>query len=363
MKYLTFDTNYIEGTSFMFDSYFFEIIKEHIKEENIKIILSSIIDNEIIRHLESWINDNISKYQRCFKKLQFLEEDLSLPKIEKKENIITIALDKYDKFKRDLDIEIISADNVSPEEVFNDYFEKKGAFSNSKPNEFKDSFAFKSIKKYVGDNPLYVLSKDNDWKSMINEEQDEFFMNHNKLIDRLNSFEETYKLACTEYVNKNSKLIEELEDKILGELYEFSYPYDDVEIKECYIEDIKINDITILEKDSIDNTIELFVNFHVVCMQDVSYQDYDNGVWDSEDKEYAYLPNVDANIKYSIYPYILLNLKFKDNKAGIEIISHEVNSIETDINDSSDIDIKEINSEEESYEEYYDTFDEYFGNK
>lgn len=355
MKNVTIDTNFFISHSYNFSSKFFYLLKKLINNGEIKLVLSSVVEQEILTHYKEEVEKEVSIHNCNLNTLRKTLNGYSLFDINKEE-AIDYASNLFKKFIKDFSIQIADVNLVKPNEVFKDYFAKKGAFSTKKSNEFKDSFAYKSIKKFLNNEKIYVLSRDNDWASMAKEYDDEVFSTSDSLLKRLFSFDEHIELLCSDYIKNNKTLGNEVENGVLDELNVCKYFDEDIEPENFEVLSTSLFNAYVIDKDDSTNTIELIATFKVIGSQEVIYDDYDNAVWDSEDKEYVYLPKSHCKLTYIFKPSFTIVLTYHSNDDGdILIDGYEVVEKPSDY-EYENVDIEDLPEEREYDDDVYGEF-------
>ncbi|MEH2035322.1 PIN domain-containing protein [Nostoc sp.] len=143
-------------------------------DTSIKIIISEVVKNELLNHLEEIPRSLYTDIDRLLKDAQTycqFEGDIDLIKASlfqgrKPEEI---AYDRLENFIETTSVEIIQVqDNVEVSELLNKYFKNKSPFAGTgkKKNEFPDAMALMSLESWAKKNMIKVLviSIDNDWK-------------------------------------------------------------------------------------------------------------------------------------------------------------------------------------------------------
>lgn len=144
------DTNVYKKLNFNFDerNSIFKSFINIIKKKEVKNVIISVIDNEIITHLNRRTEEN----RKCIKKYyKWISDVISDEIIEENLNK---ELEDYEKFKRNSLSEVIDVKDINPENVLDKYFKRNPSFEDSKQNEFKDAFFIEGILKYAEDNCL-----------------------------------------------------------------------------------------------------------------------------------------------------------------------------------------------------------------
>lgn len=164
-------------------------------KNNIVIVIPDIIEREILSHL---IADTLKTQTEALNKLEKLKKYNLLSTLEtdnminilKQNNVSDIVNDRWKLYKRLHKIEIIKSNDITVDELINDYFEKKPPFSEKKKAEFPDAIAMKTIKNWAEINNKKVLcfSTDSDWKDYVESVDNlQYSENITSVLGKLNS--------------------------------------------------------------------------------------------------------------------------------------------------------------------------------
>ncbi|MBP5342931.1 DUF4935 domain-containing protein [bacterium] len=370
MIYLTFDTSYIVSTCFNFDNNFFKYLEEYILNGTVKIVISSIVDKEIERHLLEQTRDSASTINKCASRVRCLANDGTFSNKLDLNFLSRIALNKFDGFKEKFGIIAIDLNGVNADSVFSDYFSGVGAFeSKDKKNEFPDAFAIDSIINYSKDNKLFILSNDNDWLShtmlrggvIITDDEEVvknsnivFSKSHEHILSMLASITGKDNEECESYfkANFNSMFDNDIEKDFSEQLSSFRYSYYDIEVTNSNILSMELDKALIIRKDKDAKSIVVAILYHIESCQDVNYRDYDNGCWDSEEKEYVFVPSVYSTIHYKTNGLLIVEAEYEYKSGKLEINNPRITNNEISLTDSDYV------REEESYPDDFD--DDYY---
>ena len=162
---LVLDTNIFSNNKYSFETNgFYKALKQMIKQHKIKLFMSRVVVEEVRAHLYSELLDEIenvynriNKLRNCFPNSFY--ESFGFPaKPTLDKHYIDVCLES---FISDFEAEIMEYGDISIEQIFSDYFERKPPFEEKKKDEFPDSIIFHQVKKtFNSDNPVYVLCKD-----------------------------------------------------------------------------------------------------------------------------------------------------------------------------------------------------------
>lgn len=317
------DTNIYEGIGYNFDNKnsILQAFKKLVNENEIKNIMISVIDGEIISHLEDRKQENIRAIKKHCKWISdLINEELISKKLNKE-------LQDYEEFKKETKTEIIKIDDINSQKILEKYFAVEPPFENKKQNEFKDAFFVEAVLEYIKKD-LYirnvVVTKDEGVIKSIKK-----FGNTRvkvvKSIQELTDFIINYGSKRKEELKK---YIKEYNLKSLIEK-EYSVAYCDIEEENIEIDDIEIYgvfDIEILN--DIYSSVMVACDIGVALEGKFSCLDYDNSYYSSEEREYLYKSYI--NKKELMYVCtIVIDIEKSDNGYG-NILIRDFPEIEID---------------------------------
>lgn len=264
-----------------------------LKEKNIKLLTHSILEQEIIKH----INDSkvLKDFQNITSNLEKYKEVLKTEGVEDNQigliaqcNLKQRMVDAFNSIYS----EAVRLDYPNPEIVFNQYFKNQRPFQESgkKKHEFPDAFVIQSIRDYVNHNReeiVLIVTDDGDWVEALRDCDRVVCCNSigkaTGLINEPNKF-----LSKKEIKSIIAYLNDEIEDLAEGELSGCYFNVDD-EFEDVYISSILVDSlsddvITILIT---EDRLIVRLNAKLTINGDATEFDYENSIWDSVDKEYV----------------------------------------------------------------------------
>lgn len=286
------------------------LLVSYVEKHKIKVILSNIIINEILKHIQDKarnIATLVNKLSKDARKdyseslIKNIGMEHILAKVDREE-MARKAKNSLEFFLDKLDIEILDSSTVDAEKIFKDYFGFRPPFEDNdkKRKEFPDAFVAAEIKeRFKGSEKVAIISKDVGFKEACgNSSNYLFFDSLGELYDMLNKEEEYYNKAL-EYIDKFSPSIcQEIKDVILENdcvnVIGMSYDKDGIgegyDYSETFVEQVsdvscRIHTIDEISDEQVSATLVCMANINVDCY----YEDYDNAAWDSESKSYFYL--------------------------------------------------------------------------
>lgn len=355
MKYIVFDTSWLEGIQFDFSFAAFRCIQY----TDYQVLIPHIVDEEIKKHILKRIDEFVSAYNDSFKKVRFLSNTTKMPKPLQVDKYKKAALNSYNTFKDTLRAQIIPSNLCEIDEVLHDYFSENGAFSKKgKKSEFPDAIAINSIMKHVSEGEIVVFTQDDDWKNAfaVNLKASVYDKKSDllKIIKTDDLAGEVIDLYLDEITDELSQHLRNNFEKYFSNIqviYPEDYCLEDLEIEDFDIELIEYNAIDIISMDKTKKTISTAVHFKYSFSMDISFDDNSCCSYDKED-----------NMKYNVLRrkqtlsgeetgYCFIDFEFGDDTFG-KIISHEFSDIDFCFKDAHNYKIIEDDVEEG---DYYDT--------
>ncbi|HHX8331215.1 TPA: PIN domain-containing protein [Vibrio alginolyticus] len=230
MKNIYLDTSVFCRENFNVYSDSFTEFLELSNKLGFNIFTSEIVVNEI----EGLVFENYSQLTKIQKNVYNsfndikddgfdLSEQIEIVKNRANDNFLGIkeTIEKFNILKLD---EIYSK-NVT--NVFNDYFNSVGCFSDRKKNEFPDAFQFELIKNLLDKDVTYVVSNDNDFKNACKCYGYRYKSNLKEMIDDLRKinhnqsihFNHIERFMIDFIINKERKQVYEIHSEIIFEAY------------------------------------------------------------------------------------------------------------------------------------------------
>lgn len=335
---ITFDTNIFDENNFDLseNSTLSQLIK-YVQQGDITVFLSNIVIGEMKAHCQEYArlissktmetrndiqqgilsNDKTKEYHKVsdnFVEAIGYSYILTIPDKKKSSDL---ALNYLDRFLTSLRTITLDSATVNVDGIFSDYFYKKPPFEESekKKSEFPDAVIAAQIKNNFSDKePIYIVTKDNGLKKAL---QDISYCTivsslaelYQIIIDKTNEYKERLAEAQDIINSKieeikrfvNNDLDDESKITLSGMEYDkdgisSGYDYDEIYFTEHHIDDLKLFVIDHFDDNSIIARLRCIAYIEAEC----SYDDYENAVWDSEDKEYMFLDRVTIVEKHQV---------------------------------------------------------------
>lgn len=303
---LFIDTSAYLKSKLDFSDAIFTKLKLLIEEKKVHSLTSSIVKNELKKHIETTIRGDYKKINSACEKVDKLSLNLS-SELRKIINIPTLDsfldqdLERFDQQFQFLESEVLDHNILDINVVFDNYFEGIPPFSEKKKEEFPDAIVLNTILSTVGKNDCHIISTDPDWKAFCNL--------HDNLIyyDSIGAFINYCNeqgVAVTKEIQDAIKqkknditnyIQEQVKDYELSVSLDFNIADDIAEITsevECaYESDFNVIDIN---EDKCSCTID--VNCLVSFMANVTGNDYNTALYDKEDNSWYFMDDVNLDI-------------------------------------------------------------------
>ena len=257
--------------------------------------------------------------------------------------------EKLDTLIKETPISIIGYHEVDTTKILDKYFKSEKPFNEGeKKAEFPDAFNLEALELWCEKNnsKIYVLSTDKD----LLEYQSSKLIPIEEitaLLDLINRKKEE-KSRAEEHLNKVLKLYktnkEKLEDDILNRFgNEVEFETGETNLEEIEVFEVSLSDYTIVELNMNEAVLEAKATVYFKAY--LSYLDYENAFWDSEDEKYYFLEETTSSLEKTIEIPVELEVDLEP-LAGAEFSGIEVSEIGKDF-------VVDLDSDELGHEERY----------
>lgn len=317
---VTFDTNIFDDCQMDLseNSPFYQLVR-YAQQGKIKVYVSNIVYQEMKQHCIEYSEKVCAKIRRTGKdilkgKLEdktghriskaFIDAiDLSyILRIPDEESAKQLSERYLSDFFEKIHVEMLDSQDVNVDSIFDSYFQKKPPFENSdkKKSEFPDAVIAAQIQAaFDEENPVYVVSKDNGFTEALSDSPYCLvYSSLNNLFKMITEHEDecdAIKSLITSKLSDIQIIIDRfLDDENNITLEGLSCDNDGIQsgfdYEEIYINSHKMISTELFSLDNFDNqTIYATIRCVAYIEAECFYYDYDNSVWDSEEKEYIFL--------------------------------------------------------------------------
>jgi hypothetical protein len=332
--------------------------------EELNVVLTDVTLGEIRNHIDKFAKTafkQFSDYRRVNRVLkEFVKED-DLKGFESvtEESLRQRLQEEFNRFLMVTAAEVVSVDSVSPNSVFESYFQAKPPFNDTnKKLEFPDAFAGAALRQWceqVKNRRLYIVTGDPDWRRLSAEVPS--FIHVRTLEELLEEFADAEIVAdLKEAINSQSdRILSTVTEKVeAGDIFFFvDDSMLDGEVDTIENVDAEISEVRVVEAQ--DGTAVLNLTFDVKVALVVRGDNPDSGYTDPDTKEWRSLGPLSGTIERDIkvdasidVTYNVANPKeisiksIEFREEGVEI-SVEDNELQED--DEYDVDEPEPESE------------------
>lgn len=321
-------------------------LKNLVDDNKVKIYISNVVLREAERHIKIDITDAINELKKARNNISkrispTIVEGTTLRTIFEKpyaNEIIETSLIKFRKFLEDLNVVYLDNKGIDIDKILEDYFNSNAPFENkeAKKHEFPDAFIIAKLKKeFHKDNPVWVISSDEGFKkALCDEDGFKCKSSINSFLDMINKQDKMYDTIIQYITDKGvykeicDNIKEKIEDNDVDvdgldcdrKGYCEGYEYSDTYIHSVSIEKFNLVSVDEIRDDIIYLTILCKAKIEVSCL----YNDYDNSIWDSEEKEFMYLQQGEVDEEHEPEFECSLSLEVNDDELSLIDISYNL---------------------------------------
>ena len=288
------DTEVYKRNGFNLESQSLKALNELCSDHQLNLFITDIVlkecESNIIKSIQQALN-GVKTFKRQAAILSNIESDQIKPlfsTIDEGE-VFRVANTKFKDFLKSCNVTEVTTDNVSPNSVFDLYFEKLAPFgTGKKKSEFPDAFSLKAIEDLAASacEQFYIVTGDGDAKGIDSD--------HLIYLETLNEFLELYNQteeALTELfhvnINKNTDWLEETIKDTVESLGAYSDDGSAAEVNEFYIENVSIEDIYVIRIDH--ESSQISVDTKVTYFAELQEPSFDTAMYDKEDDKYYFI--------------------------------------------------------------------------
>lgn len=344
------------------------ILLRYVKTGKIKLYLSNIVKREVEAHICESAENAIGYFEKALSETkkhiaENLIEDTSLNpflNLPTKQCIKDELKTKFEQYLLNSNATILDNQDITCDAILDDYFSGIAPFEKreKKKHEFPDAIMIAKLKKeFPKGKILWVISNDEGVKQALHSEsQFQCLSRLQDLYDLINKNDHVYQ-EIKNYFSSNVEKIDSIvlekiglcEIEVDGTDCDSSGVVDGFEYDETDI--LRVSNLEV-ELDSVDEISESNVIVTTLCSAHFlvwgSYNDFNKGIWDSEDKEYVFVPRYDIYEEHEASFYCELKLHFKEENPHY---SFSIESIDCDLKLDQDTRVKRYFHDSEKDEE------------
>ncbi len=170
-RVLFIDSSVYHSNNYQFLTKDLESLTRLLNSDQVILLFTSITVAEVKRHLKAQSKEAASAAQSFQQKGKILRNLPSFSKSIMFDRVLSKDIEDelllgFETFISSKNIEIVSVELASAENVFERYFSVLPPFSEKKPDEFRDAFVLETLKAYAVENDVrvHVVSSDNDMR-------------------------------------------------------------------------------------------------------------------------------------------------------------------------------------------------------
>lgn len=268
----------------------------------INIIISDVVRREVSSQISKKVSEAISLKDKLLNELSFLENDIPKQLAESLksstiEDLKNIGDMRWKDYIKDANITVLDSNDICNEELLSLYFEGTFPFSaGKKRDEFPDAISLLSLKAWVENEneKVYVVSRDSDLKGFCDDDNYINITELTEFLDIYNWAEERLTSIIDQCISSDTELVtDSIKEAFLRHEFECSGNWE-AEVDDVEVQSIDIIDIEIIEVE--EERAIINVKTGIDYTAHISGPDYDNAIWDSEDKEYIFIDDFNINI-------------------------------------------------------------------
>lgn len=267
-------------------------IRDHTKSGRLRLITTDITQREIQKKIADEVRAAADAHKKTLKTLRVLgkSRDATVKALADQFNPDDVEADlssQLQEFLSETEAEILPTNEVSIDRIFDSYFAKLPPFGSApdKQREFPDAFTIEALKSWADDTGerLFVVSNDQLFRDAC--EAGGALIPKSSLSEVLNQIASD-DAELSEFIRS---YVAESQDEIIKELKQ---QFEDLTF---YVRDqngdgsVRVTNATLSGSPEIleirDSEADLQVEFTFEFVADLSYDDPDMSVWDSEDGE------------------------------------------------------------------------------
>lgn len=325
------DTQAFRQHKFRFDHPTLKRLLELCASGKMQLVLTEIVVGEVIVQLKDQLteaNKSLSQFHKLIGPLEGNVPDQYKGLLTKPNDneLVEAGLTLWANYRSNAKSLLIPASEVNSTELLTLYFSAKPPFGQGrKKNEFPDAISLLSLATWLTKNKtnIYVVSQDPDLENWCTHTPEVIHIKSlAELIDVYNRAEERLAELTHKLFNKEEAWFL---DAIKTQFIESGFQYSDnweADVENVEVQDIQSTEVNLIEVDE-DHAV-VAVSVQIEFSASISGPDYDNGIWDSEDKRYVYVP--DFGFEHSFSENYEVSVEFTFSAEAEEV--DEILSIE-----------------------------------
>ncbi|MEM8719170.1 MAG: PIN domain-containing protein [Cyanobacteria bacterium P01_G01_bin.39] len=169
------DTEVFVSANFNYQDSSFTKLVDLVNNDELVLYITTVTRNEILSNIEKEVHNSDSSLKTIHK--EFRKNAKILYNYQNFKSLFSLNHNKDEtcqelknqflNYLEKIKAQVISVDQVSPEDIFDQYFNNLPPFKEGKKKyEFPDAFSIAALEKEAMNNDfkIYVISRDNDWQ-------------------------------------------------------------------------------------------------------------------------------------------------------------------------------------------------------
>jgi len=293
----------------------------------IQLVLTETVVGEVIAQIKEQLTE-ASKSLGQFNKLvgpianSLPESYQGLLARPNEEELIGVGISVWNKYLSDSKAIVVPASVINSSELLNLYFSSQPPFGpGRKKNEFPDAISVLSLATWLKSNQtnIYIVSQDPDLENWCALTPDaihirslaEFIDLYNRAEEKLTEY--THKL----FTNNEAWFLDIIKEQFLESGFQYADNWE-ADVENVEVQDIRATEVNIIEVE--DDRAVVAISVLIKFTASISGPDFDNGIWDSEDKKYAYIPDFSFEHEFNESYEVSVEFSFEAESEEIDAI-------------------------------------------
>lgn len=325
------DTQAFHQHKFRFDHPELKRLLELCASGKLRLVLTETVVGEVIAQLKEQLteaNKSLNQFHKLIGPLEgsLPEQYQGLLAKPSDNELIEAGVALWETYRSDAKSLLIPASDVDSAELLALYFGAKPPFGQGrKKHEFPDAISALSLAAWLAKNGtnIYVVSQDPDLENWCKHTPEAIHIKSlAELIDAYNRAEERLaELAHKLFNKKETWFLDAIKTQFLDSGFQYSDNWE-ADVENVEVQDIQSTEVNLIEVD--EDRAVVAVSVQIDFSASISGPDYDNGIWDSEDKRYVYVP--DFGFEHSFSENYEVSVEFTFSAEAEE--ADEIQSIE-----------------------------------
>lgn len=298
------DTQAFEAGNFNFKSNTLCELVRLADAGEVSVFITTVTKKEIEGHIRKHMRNATTAHKKFRDEARILRNLPNIPQFAAFNDFDENAaaeklLSGFEDFLKQAKVTVLDTSKVDSEALLERYFKQEPPFDETKKkNEFPDAFAAACLASWCSENrqKMYVASADGDWRRIA--EAGDQLIPLGKIEEFLSLYLQQKKQSDIA-LRLFEKHQQQISEQVAKEFQQSGFFLEDEEgdVNNVTLRKITLSEPLIIEVDEGYALLNVSVDAHYEA--EVSYEDYANGIWDSEDHEYAFVPTEETTVEES----------------------------------------------------------------